>query len=72
MPLVIVEDISRYRVDTTIDLHLQKLARRALDGNLGAPDRAGAIDLRRGVAHERQRSTVDELPRRGREVVAGD
>ena len=31
------------RVDTTIDLHLQKLARRALDGNLGAPDRAGAI-----------------------------
>ena len=25
------------RVDTTIDLHLQKLARRALDGNLGAP-----------------------------------
>ena len=31
------------RVDTTIDLHLQKLARRAMDGNLGAPDRAGAI-----------------------------
>ena len=31
------------RVDTTIDLHLQKLARRALDGHLGAPDRAGAI-----------------------------
>ena len=31
------------RVDTTIDLHLQKLARRALDGNLGAPDRAGSI-----------------------------
>ena len=31
------------RVDTTIDLHLQKLARKALDGNLGAPDRAGAI-----------------------------
>src|SRR6266511_3875636 len=31
------------RVDTTIDLHLQKLARKAMDGNLGAPDRAGAI-----------------------------
>jgi penicillin-binding protein 1A len=31
------------RVDTTIDLHLQKLARRAMDGNLGAADRAGAI-----------------------------
>src|SRR4029450_10471050 len=31
------------RVDTTIDLHLQKLARKALDGHLGAPDRAGAI-----------------------------
>jgi penicillin-binding protein 1A len=31
------------RVDTTIDLHLQKLARQSLDGNLGAPDRAGAI-----------------------------
>ncbi len=31
------------RVDTTIDLHLQALARKALDGNLGAPDRAGAI-----------------------------
>src|ERR671931_1136046 len=31
------------RVDTTIDLRLQKLARKALDGNLGAPDRAGAI-----------------------------
>jgi penicillin-binding protein 1A len=31
------------RIDTTIDLHLQKLARRAMDGNLGAPDRAGAI-----------------------------
>jgi penicillin-binding protein 1A len=31
------------RIDTTIDLHLQKLARKAMDGNLGAPDRAGAI-----------------------------
>jgi penicillin-binding protein 1A len=31
------------RVDTTIDLHLQKLARNAMDGNLGAPDRVGAI-----------------------------
>jgi penicillin-binding protein 1A len=31
------------RVDTTIDLHLQKLARKAMDGNLGAPDRVGAI-----------------------------
>jgi penicillin-binding protein 1A len=31
------------RIDTTIDLRLQKLARRAMDGNLGAPDRAGAI-----------------------------
>jgi penicillin-binding protein 1A len=31
------------RVDTTIDLHLQELARRAMDGNLGAPDRVGAI-----------------------------
>ena len=31
------------RIDTTIDLHLQKLARRAMDGQLGAPDRAGAI-----------------------------
>jgi penicillin-binding protein 1A len=31
------------RIDTTIDLHLQKLARNAMDGKLGAPDRAGAI-----------------------------
>ena len=31
------------RIDTTIDLHLQKLARRSMDGQLGAPDRAGAI-----------------------------
>jgi penicillin-binding protein 1A len=31
------------RVDTTIDLRLQKLARKAMDGNLGAPDRVGAI-----------------------------
>jgi len=31
------------RVDTTIDLHLQALARKAMDGNLGAPDRVGAI-----------------------------
>jgi penicillin-binding protein 1A len=31
------------RVDTTIDLHLQQLARKAMDGNLGAPDRVGAI-----------------------------
>ncbi|MGZ4277354.1 MAG: transglycosylase domain-containing protein [Solirubrobacteraceae bacterium] len=31
------------RVDTTIDLNLQKQARNALDGHLGAPDRAGAI-----------------------------
>jgi penicillin-binding protein 1A len=31
------------RIDTTIDLHLQKLARKAMDGKLGAPDRAGAI-----------------------------
>jgi penicillin-binding protein 1A len=31
------------RVDTTIDLRLQKLARHAMDGNLGAPDRVGAI-----------------------------
>lgn len=31
------------RVDTTIDLRLQHLARKAMDGNLGAPDRAGAI-----------------------------
>jgi penicillin-binding protein 1A len=31
------------RIDTTIDLHLQKLARKAMDGQLGAPDRAGAI-----------------------------
>jgi penicillin-binding protein 1A len=31
------------RIDTTIDLRLQKLARKAMDGNLGAPDRAGAI-----------------------------
>ncbi|HKE81064.1 MAG TPA: transglycosylase domain-containing protein [Solirubrobacteraceae bacterium] len=31
------------RVDTTIDLKLQRAARKAMDGNLGAPDRAGAI-----------------------------
>jgi penicillin-binding protein 1A len=31
------------RIDTTIDLHLQKLARKAMDGSLGAPDRVGAI-----------------------------
>src|SRR5262249_37881525 len=31
------------RVDTTIDLPLQQLARNAMDGNLGAPDRVGAI-----------------------------
>src|SRR5690348_17969562 len=31
------------RVDTTIDLALQQKARKALDGNLGAPDRAGSI-----------------------------
>jgi penicillin-binding protein 1A len=31
------------RVDTTIDLKLQSAARKALNGNLGAPDRAGAI-----------------------------
>jgi penicillin-binding protein 1A len=31
------------RIDTTIDLRLQKLARKAMDGNLGAPDRVGAI-----------------------------
>src|ERR671934_257103 len=31
------------RIDTTIDLRLQKLARKAMDGSLGAPDRVGAI-----------------------------
>jgi penicillin-binding protein 1A len=31
------------RIDTTIDLRLQKLARKSMDGQLGAPDRAGAI-----------------------------
>lgn len=31
------------RIDTTIDLRMQRLARESLVGNLGAPDRAGAI-----------------------------
>ena len=31
------------RVDTTIDLHLQRLARASMEGQLGAPDRAAAI-----------------------------
>src|SRR3954471_19219630 len=31
------------RVDTTIDLHLQRLARANMEGQLGAPDRAAAI-----------------------------
>src|SRR3954452_5558136 len=31
------------RIDTTIDLRLQKLARAQMDGQLGAPDRSGAI-----------------------------
>ena len=31
------------RVDTTLNLKLQKAARKALVGHLGAPDRAGAI-----------------------------
>lgn len=31
------------RIQTTIDLRMQRLARESLVGNLGAPDRAGAI-----------------------------
>src|ERR671932_397952 len=31
------------RIDTTIDLRLQRLARKVMDGNLGAPDRSAAI-----------------------------
>jgi penicillin-binding protein 1A len=31
------------RIDTTIDLRLQRLARKTMDGNLGAPDRSAAI-----------------------------
>ena len=31
------------RIDTTIDLRLQKLARNAMDGRLGAPNRSAAI-----------------------------
>jgi penicillin-binding protein 1A len=31
------------RIDTTIDLRMQKLARKAMDGQLGAPDRSAAI-----------------------------
>jgi penicillin-binding protein 1A len=31
------------RIDTTIDLRMQRLARKAMDGQLGAPDRSGAI-----------------------------
>jgi penicillin-binding protein 1A len=31
------------RIDTTIDLRLQKAARKAMDGQLGAPDRSAAI-----------------------------
>jgi penicillin-binding protein 1A len=31
------------RIDTTLDLRLQKLARKAMDGQLGAPDRSAAI-----------------------------
>jgi penicillin-binding protein 1A len=39
------------RIYTTLDLHLQKLAKANLDGRLGAPDRSGAlvtIDPRNG------------------------
>jgi penicillin-binding protein 1A len=31
------------RIDTTIDLRLQRLARKTMDGHLGAPDRSAAI-----------------------------
>src|SRR5258706_7466359 len=31
------------RIDTTIDLRLQTAARKAMDGQLGAPDRSAAI-----------------------------
>src|ERR671935_1343596 len=31
------------RIDTTIDLRMQKAARKAMDGQLGAPDRSAAI-----------------------------
>jgi penicillin-binding protein 1A len=31
------------RIDTTIDLRLQKLARKAMEGNLGAPGRSASI-----------------------------
>src|SRR5919108_4358758 len=31
------------RIDTTIDLRLQRLARKTMDGKLGAPDRSAAI-----------------------------
>ncbi|MEA2248838.1 MAG: penicillin-binding protein, partial [Solirubrobacteraceae bacterium] len=31
------------RIDTTLDLRMQKLARKTLDGNLGSPERSGAI-----------------------------
>ena len=31
------------RIDTTIDLKLQRLARKTMDGNLGAADRSAAI-----------------------------
>jgi penicillin-binding protein 1A len=31
------------RIDTTLDLRMQKLARKTMDGNLGAPDRSAAI-----------------------------
>src|ERR687886_519010 len=31
------------RIDTTIDLRLQRLARKVMDGHLGAPDRSAAI-----------------------------
>ncbi len=40
-----VETVRRggLRIDTTIDLRLQKLARKTMDGQLGAPDRSAAI-----------------------------
>jgi penicillin-binding protein 1A len=31
------------RIDTTLDLRMQRLARKTMDGNLGAPDRSAAI-----------------------------
>jgi penicillin-binding protein 1A len=31
------------RIDTTLDLRMQKIARKVMDGNLGAPDRSAAI-----------------------------